>query len=50
MTGIVQEFHFDELVEYSRFMGDIFGVTLALEALTAFFLESTFSASDLRLG
>ena len=43
VTGIVQEFHFGmNWSEYSRFMGDIFGVPLALEALTAFFLESTF--------
>ena len=28
--------------EYSRFVGDIFGAPLALEALLAFFLESTF--------
>jgi cytochrome d ubiquinol oxidase subunit I len=28
--------------EYSRFMGDIFGAPLAIEALLAFFLESTF--------
>jgi cytochrome d ubiquinol oxidase subunit I len=28
--------------EYSRFVGDIFGVPLAIEALLAFFLESTF--------
>jgi len=28
--------------EYSRFVGDIFGAPLALEALMAFFLESTF--------
>jgi cytochrome d ubiquinol oxidase subunit I len=28
--------------EYSRFVGDIFGAPLALEALIAFFLESTF--------
>ncbi len=43
VTGIVQEFHFGmNWAEYSRFMGDIFGVPLALEALTAFFLESTF--------
>ena len=42
-TGIVQEFHFGmNWSEYSRFMGDIFGAPLALEALTAFFLESTF--------
>lgn len=43
VTGIVQEFHFGmNWAEYSRFMGDIFGAPLALEALTAFFLESTF--------
>ncbi len=42
VTGIVQEFHFGmNWAEYSRFMGDIFGAPLALEALTAFFLEST---------
>ena len=28
--------------EYSRFVGDIFGAPLAIEALAAFFLESTF--------
>src|SRR3954449_4875907 len=28
--------------EYSRFVGNIFGVPLALEVLMAFFLESTF--------
>lgn len=43
VTGIVQEFHFGmNWSEYSRFMGDIFGAPLAMEALTAFFLESTF--------
>ncbi|MBO4780062.1 MAG: cytochrome ubiquinol oxidase subunit I [Selenomonadaceae bacterium] len=43
VTGIVQEFHFGmNWSEYSRFMGDIFGAPLALEALTAFFIESTF--------
>ncbi|WP_251424251.1 cytochrome ubiquinol oxidase subunit I [Veillonella agrestimuris] len=43
VTGIVQEFHFGmNWSEYSRFMGDIFGAPLALEALMAFFLESTF--------
>lgn len=42
VTGIVQEFHFGmNWSEYARFMGDIFGAPLALEALTAFFLEST---------
>lgn len=40
VTGIVQEFHFGmNWSEYSRFMGDIFGAPLALEALTAFFLR-----------
>ncbi|HWR39291.1 MAG TPA: cytochrome ubiquinol oxidase subunit I [Patescibacteria group bacterium] len=43
VTGIVQEFHFGmNWSEYSRFMGDIFGAPLALEALTAFYLESVF--------
>ena len=28
--------------DYSRFVGDIFGAPLAIEALLAFFLESTF--------
>lgn len=43
VTGILQEFQFGmNWSEYSRFMGDIFGVPLAIEALLAFFLESTF--------
>jgi cytochrome d ubiquinol oxidase subunit I len=43
VTGLVQEFQFGmNWSEYSRFMGDIFGAPLALEALTAFYLESTF--------
>ncbi len=42
-TGIVQEFQFGmNWSQYSRFVGDIFGVPLAIEALLAFFLESTF--------
>ncbi len=42
-TGIVQEFQFGmNWSEYSRFVGDIFGAPLAIEALLAFFLESTF--------
>lgn len=42
VTGIVQEFQFGmNWSEYSRFVGDIFGAPLALEALIAFFLEST---------
>ncbi len=28
--------------EYSRFVGDVFGAPLAMEALIAFFLESVF--------
>lgn len=43
VTGIVQEFQFGMAwSEYSRFVGDIFGAPLAIEALLAFFLESTF--------
>jgi len=43
VTGIVQEFQFGmNWSEYSRFVGDIFGSLLAIEALLAFFLESTF--------
>ncbi|MFD3507339.1 cytochrome ubiquinol oxidase subunit I [Nocardia sp. NPDC058666] len=42
-TGIVQEFQFGmNWSEYSRFIGDVFGAPLALEALIAFFMESTF--------
>jgi len=42
-TGIVQEFQFGlNWSDYSRFVGDIFGAPLAVEALLAFFLESTF--------
>lgn len=42
-TGLVQEFQFGlAWSEYSRFVGDVFGSLLALEALVAFFLESTF--------
>lgn len=43
VTGILQEFQFGmNWSEYSRFVGDIFGAPLAIEALLAFFLESTF--------
>lgn len=42
-TGIVQEFQFGmNWSEYSRYVGDVFGAPLAIEALLAFFLESTF--------
>ncbi len=43
VTGIVMEFQFGmNWSEYSRFVGDVFGAPLAIEALLAFFLESTF--------
>jgi len=43
VTGIVQEFQFGmNWSEYSRFVGDVFGAPLAMEALAAFFVESTF--------
>jgi cytochrome d ubiquinol oxidase subunit I len=43
VTGIVQEFQFGmNWSDYSRYVGDIFGAPLAIEALLAFFLESTF--------
>lgn len=43
VTGLIQEFQFGmNWSDYSRFMGDIFGAPLAIEALLAFFMESTF--------
>ncbi|TPR39860.1 cytochrome ubiquinol oxidase subunit I [Apilactobacillus micheneri] len=43
VTGLIQEFQFGmNWSQYARFMGDIFGAPLAIEALLAFFLESTF--------
>jgi len=43
VTGITQEFQFGmNWAEYSKFVGDIFGAPLAIEAVVAFFLESTF--------
>lgn len=43
VTGIMQEFQFGmNWSDYSRFVGDVFGAPLAVEALVAFFLESTF--------
>src|SRR5699024_558864 len=43
VTGILQEFQFGmNWSTYSRFVGDVFGPSLAIEALAAFFLESTF--------
>jgi cytochrome d ubiquinol oxidase subunit I len=45
VTGILQEFQFGmNWSSYSRFVGDVFGAPLAVEALAAFFLESTFIA------
>lgn len=43
VTGIVLEFQFGmNWSVYSRFVGDIFGAPLAMEALTSFFMESVF--------
>lgn len=43
VTGIIQEFQFGmNWSDYSRFVGDIFGAPLAVEALLSFFIESTF--------
>ena len=43
VTGILQEFQFGmNWSEYSSFVGDVFGPSLAIEALLAFYLESTF--------
>jgi cytochrome bd ubiquinol oxidase subunit I len=43
VTGIVQEFQFGmNWADYSRYVGSVFGAPLAIEALLAFFLESTF--------
>ncbi len=44
VTGITMSLQFGtNWSEYSKFMGDVFGSPLALEALIAFFLESTFT-------
>jgi len=43
VTGIIQEFQFGmNWSDYSRMVGDVFGAPLAIEALLAFFMESTF--------
>jgi cytochrome d ubiquinol oxidase subunit I len=43
VTGITMEFQFGmNWSEYSKYVGDIFGSPLAVEATVAFFLESTF--------
>jgi cytochrome d ubiquinol oxidase subunit I len=43
VTGITMEFQFGmNWAQYSKYVGDIFGAPLAIEATLAFFLESTF--------
>lgn len=43
VTGLVQEFQFGlSWSAFSRFYGDVFGPTLAIEGMLAFFLEATF--------
>jgi cytochrome d ubiquinol oxidase subunit I len=43
VTGIMQEFQFGmNWSDYSRYVGDVFGGPLAVEALVSFFMESTF--------
>jgi cytochrome d ubiquinol oxidase subunit I len=45
VTGITLEFQFGtNWAGYSRYVGDIFGSLLAIEATVSFFLESTFVA------
>lgn len=43
VTGLVMEFQFGmNWAAYSRYVGDVFGAPLAIEALLAFFVESVF--------
>lgn len=43
VTGLTMEFQFGtNWAGYAKFMGDVFGIPLAIEALVAFFLESVF--------
>lgn len=43
VTGITMEFQFGmNWAGYSKYVGDVFGAPLAIEATVAFFLESTF--------
>ena len=43
VTGITLEFQFGmNWAEYSKYVGDLFGAPLAIEATVAFFLESSF--------
>lgn len=52
VTGIFQEFQFGmNWSEYSRFVGDVFGAPLAIEALLAFFYGVyLYWALDFRMG
>lgn len=46
VTGITLEFQFGtNWARYSKYVGDVFGSLLAIEATVAFFLESTFVAA-----
>jgi cytochrome bd ubiquinol oxidase subunit I len=45
VTGLVQEFQFGMgWSNFAKFYGDVFGPTLAIEGMLAFFLEATFLA------
>ncbi|MEU8818473.1 cytochrome ubiquinol oxidase subunit I [Actinoplanes sp. NPDC048796] len=45
VTGLVQEFQFGlGWSSFAKFYGDVFGPTLAIEGMLAFFLEATFLA------
>jgi len=45
VTGLVQEFQFGMAWSaFAKFYGDVFGPTLAIEGMLAFFLEATFLA------
>ena len=45
VTGLVQEFQFGMgWSAFAKFYGDVFGPTLAIEGMLAFFLEATFLA------
>lgn len=51
VTGILQEFQFGmNWSDYSRFVGDVFGAPLAIEALLAFFLSLHLSAYGFSAG
>lgn len=50
-TGLTMEFQFGTNWSfYSNYVGDIFGAPLAMEALMAFFLESTLSGCSSSAG